>query len=107
MVRMPEETRVDAYDPAAEAPHFRAFLDSITAGDQELQSFLQRFFGYALTGRTTEHVLLNCYGTGSNGTCHCSPGWGLWDCSLQCPGNGTRLSILTPIARNFSAPSRA
>lgn len=55
------------YDRRAEAPAFRAFLDSITGGDLELQGFLQRFFGYALTGETREHVLLNCYGTGSNG----------------------------------------
>lgn len=55
------------YNPTAEAPHFHVFLSSITAGDQELQGFLQRFFGYALTGETTEHVLVMAYGTGSNG----------------------------------------
>ena len=55
------------YDPTAEAPAFRAFLDVVTGGDTELQGFLQRFFGYALTGETTEHVLVMAYGTGSNG----------------------------------------
>jgi putative DNA primase/helicase len=56
-----------AYDPRAEAPAFRAFLDVITNHDLELQGFLQRFFGYALTGEIREHVLVMAYGTGSNG----------------------------------------
>jgi P4 family phage/plasmid primase-like protien len=56
-----------AYDPRAEAPAFRAFLDAITNHDLELQGFLQRFFGYALTGEIREHVLVMAYGTGSNG----------------------------------------
>ncbi|MCZ2127460.1 MAG: phage/plasmid primase, P4 family [Anaerolineales bacterium] len=56
-----------AYDPKAEAPTFRAFLDTVTAGDRELQGFLQRFFGYTLTGEIREHVLVMAYGTGSNG----------------------------------------
>lgn len=55
------------YDASAEAPVFRAFLATVTGGDQELQEFLQRFFGYALTGVIREHVLINCYGHGSNG----------------------------------------
>jgi P4 family phage/plasmid primase-like protien len=56
-----------AYDPKAEAPAFRAFLGVITNHDIELQGFLQRFFGYALTGEIREHVLVMAYGTGSNG----------------------------------------
>lgn len=55
------------YDPHAEAPVFLAFLDSITKGDKELQSFLQRFFGFSLTGETIEHLLVSCWGHGSNG----------------------------------------
>jgi P4 family phage/plasmid primase-like protien len=55
------------YDPEAEAPTFQAFLDAITNHDIELQGFLQRFFGYALTGEIREHVLVMAYGTGSNG----------------------------------------
>ncbi|MCE7892310.1 MAG: hypothetical protein DYH12_21840 [Sorangiineae bacterium PRO1] len=55
------------YDPHAEAPVFLAFLDSITRGDKELQSFLQRFFGFSLTGETIEHLLVSCWGHGSNG----------------------------------------
>jgi len=44
-----------------------AFLDRVTDGDSELQSFLCRMFGYALTGITTEHALFFLYGTGKNG----------------------------------------
>lgn len=55
------------YDPRAEAPTFLAFLDTITKGDKELQSFLQRFFGFSLTGETIEHLLVSCWGQGSNG----------------------------------------
>jgi len=43
------------------------FLDRVTDGDPELQAFLRRMFGYALTGITTEHALFFLYGTGKNG----------------------------------------
>lgn len=49
------------------APLWAAFLDRIFDGDKELIAFLQRAAGYALTGNTSEHVLIFCYGTGSNG----------------------------------------
>jgi putative DNA primase/helicase len=54
------------YDPNAEAPRFLAFLDRIMP-DRERQNFLQRFFGYCLTGSTSEQSLLIAYGTGANG----------------------------------------
>lgn len=38
-----------------------------TGGDKELQSYLQRMVGYALTGSTQEHALFFLYGTGANG----------------------------------------
>jgi putative DNA primase/helicase len=44
-----------------------AFLDRITAGNVELQQFLQRYIGYCCTGFTTEHVFIFAYGTGANG----------------------------------------
>src|SRR5207248_9997911 len=44
-----------------------AFLNRITDGDSELQAFLRRMFGYALTGVTVEHALFFEYGTGKNG----------------------------------------
>jgi putative DNA primase/helicase len=48
-------------------PLWTAFLDRITDGNVELQSFLQRYIGYCCTGLTTEHVFLFGYGTGANG----------------------------------------
>ena len=42
-------------------------LDRVTAGDVELQLFLQRMAGYCLTGSTEEHALFFLYGTGANG----------------------------------------
>lgn len=56
-----------AYDPGATCPTWLAFLDVILRGDAEVIGFLQRFVGYALTGVIREHVLVTCYGTGSNG----------------------------------------
>lgn len=56
-----------AYDPGATCPTWLAFLDVILRGDVELIGFLQRFVGYCLTGAIREHVLIICYGTGSNG----------------------------------------
>jgi putative DNA primase/helicase len=36
------------------------------AGDTDMVAFLQRMFGYALTGSTREHALAFCHGTGAN-----------------------------------------
>jgi len=48
-------------------PIWTAFLDRITAGKAELAAFLQRYFGYRLTGETAEHRFIFGYGTGANG----------------------------------------
>jgi putative DNA primase/helicase len=50
-----------------DCPLWKTFLDRITAGDVELQCYLQRVAGYCLTGVTVEHVLFFLYGTGANG----------------------------------------
>jgi len=55
-----------AYDPEAVAPHFRLFLDRIVP-DRERQNFLQRWFGYCLSGDMSEQKMLIAYGTGANG----------------------------------------
>jgi len=60
-------TRITAVAPGGEAPLWHAFLDRVTGGDHELKLYLQRFAGYALTGLTSEHVLVFLYGTGANG----------------------------------------
>lgn len=60
-------TRCTAVAPGRGSPTWIAFLDRVTAGDAELQRFLQRVAGYALTGSTREHALFFLYGTGGNG----------------------------------------
>ena len=62
-------TRATSVAPAetADCPLWRRFLDETTGADAALQTFLQRFCGYALTGETCEHVLLFGLGEGGNG----------------------------------------
>ena len=60
-------TKMTAVAPDGDCPRFHTFLDEITAGDVELQQFIQRMLGYCLTGITREHALFFCYGTGANG----------------------------------------
>lgn len=54
------------YDPDAACPAFEAFLAEILP-DAEVRGFLQRWFGYSLTGSTAEECLVFLYGTGANG----------------------------------------
>src|SRR5262249_32629976 len=42
-------------------------LHTVTGGDADLQSYLQRAVGYMLTGSVREEVLFVLYGTGNNG----------------------------------------
>jgi putative DNA primase/helicase len=53
--------------PNGECPRWLEFLKQTTDGDIELQTYLQRLCGYALTGDTREHSLTFIYGTGGNG----------------------------------------
>jgi phage/plasmid-associated DNA primase len=46
---------------------FFEFLNKIFDGDQDLIDYLQKFFGYILTGLTTEHAMLFFHGAGANG----------------------------------------
>ena len=55
------------YDPDAKWPTWERFLNQVTAGDKELQGYLQRCVGYSLTGETSEHALFLLYGKGANG----------------------------------------
>jgi len=50
-----------------ECPLWRAFLKRITDGDVELEHYLQRMAGYALTGLTNEHAFFLLFGHGANG----------------------------------------
>lgn len=56
-----------AYDPAAECPRWRQFLNEIFKSDQELIAYIQRGVGYSLTGDTREQQLFLLHGSGANG----------------------------------------
>lgn len=60
-------TKITAAAPDGECPLFLAFLETVFAGDKELIAYIQKFFGYVLTGETIEHAMMFFYGTGANG----------------------------------------
>lgn len=55
------------YNKKAKAPQFEQFLDTVTQGNKQLQTYLQRIVGYSLTGLTDEQCLFFLYGAGANG----------------------------------------
>lgn len=59
------------YDPYAEAPAWRAFLNKIFHGDTpdgaDLITYIQRAVGYTLTGHTDSECLFFLFGDGANG----------------------------------------
>jgi putative DNA primase/helicase len=56
-----------AYDPEAPCPQWRAFLARVMGDHEELVHYLQRVFGYALTGETGEQCFFVLHGKGANG----------------------------------------
>lgn len=60
-------TKLTAAAPRSGAPKWAAFLSSVTRAKPGLSEFLQRYFGYALTGLVRDHRLLFVYGPGANG----------------------------------------
>ena len=54
------------YDPSADVSAWEAFLARV-APEAPVREFLQRWFGYCLTGVTREDKLVMAYGTGANG----------------------------------------
>lgn len=56
-----------AYDLDAECPEWEKTLIEIFEGKEHIVKFLQRVFGYCLTGCITEQVLFVFYGEGANG----------------------------------------
>jgi putative DNA primase/helicase len=60
-------TKITTATPGGDCPTWKQFLSEVTGGDQEMQAYLQRMVGYALTGSTQEHALFFLYGTGANG----------------------------------------
>ena len=55
------------FNPDAESYHFDKFLESIFKGSQPLIDFIQRFWGYGITGDVREQILAILWGGGSNG----------------------------------------
>lgn len=55
-----------AYDPAAIAPRFEAFIEQIQP-IPEMRRFLQRWYGLSMTALTGEQKLVFEHGTGGNG----------------------------------------
>jgi putative DNA primase/helicase len=62
-----KKTSCSAAPAGTPHPVWTSFLDRITAGNAELQGFLQRYMGYCCTGLTSEHKFVFAYGTGANG----------------------------------------
>ncbi|CAM2781169.1 hypothetical protein JHFBIEKO_2258 [Methylobacterium mesophilicum] len=60
-------TKITAVSPGGVCPLWCDHLRRITDEDEELIAYLQRVFGYGLTGITREHALFFAYGTGANG----------------------------------------
>jgi putative DNA primase/helicase len=61
-------TKIAGCSPGAEGcPLFFEFLDTIFAKDQDIITYVQKFFGYILTGVTTEHAMGFFHGGGANG----------------------------------------
>ena len=52
--------------PEAKAPLFKAFLERVMP-NPAIRAYLQRFFGYCLTGLTSEQVFAVFHGEGANG----------------------------------------
>lgn len=55
------------YDPEARCDRWASFLYRITGGSEPLIRYLQRAFGYSLTGLTYEQCLFLFFGRGANG----------------------------------------
>lgn len=56
-----------AYDPAADAPRWRQFMEDIFPGQTDVQVFIQKWLGYCLTGAISEQRAVIFEGAGSNG----------------------------------------
>jgi putative DNA primase/helicase len=54
------------YDADALCPRWLQFLDEVFEND-EIVAFMRQFCGYCLTGRTSEQIVVFCYGKGHNG----------------------------------------
>ena len=60
-------TKITAVEPRGDCPLFHSFLDSDHGRRQSLVAYLQRMFGYCLTGDTSEQAIFFNHGGGQNG----------------------------------------
>lgn len=62
-------TKITAVGPSDvdEATTWQQFLSDVTCGNREIEEYLQRYFGYCLTGDVRDHVLVFFHGNGANG----------------------------------------
>lgn len=49
------------------APKWTKFIDEVFGNNQELSDFIQRLFGYSISGLSTEHIFPILWGEGRNG----------------------------------------
>lgn len=56
-----------SYDPAADCPLWKQFMNEIMQGDESKICFLQKAVGYSLCGNTSERKFFILYGSGKNG----------------------------------------
>lgn len=59
------------YDPTAKSNSWTKFLEDIMGGDPQMVNFLQRMFGYSMSGETLEQSYFFLHGHGSNGKSTC------------------------------------
>ena len=61
-------TQITSISPSNEPPKlFLKTLNEIFLADEEIIAFVQRLLGYAITGLTTEQIIVFFYGSGANG----------------------------------------
>lgn len=60
---------IDSED--SDCPQWKQFLLDIMRGDMQMVDYLQRLFGYTLTGDTSEQCFVMMYGNGANGKSTC------------------------------------
>ena len=64
------------YDPAAKAPVWEAFIQSVTGGDAQLAEYLQVMVGYCLCGSTREQCMIfSCTATAPTAKAPSSKRW--------------------------------
>ncbi len=60
-------TKLTAVGPGGKCDRFLAFLTEIFDGNEDLINYMQKVFGYCLTGSVEEQAMWFFYGTGANG----------------------------------------